>query len=188
MTEHYHLRSIAPEEFEAYCEVAVQAFNETGQLAEVVEQERVVFEFDRSIAAFDGDAIAGTTAAYTFQLTVPGGVVDAGGVTFVAVLPSHRRRGILSAMMRHQLADIAARGEPVAALFASESVIYVRYGYGCASSQLTLRVRRGEGTLKPTAGSAGPGTAQCGCGAGNLRTCAPSWLRSTTRCARTGRA
>ena len=92
MTEHNHLRSIAPEEFEAYCEVAVQAFNETGRLAEVVGQERVVFEFDRSVAAFDGDAIAGTTAAYTFQLTVPGGAVDAAGVTFVAVLPSHRRR------------------------------------------------------------------------------------------------
>ena len=157
MTEHHHLRSIAPEEFEAYCEVAVQAFNHTGRLAEVVEQERVVFEFDRSVAAFDGDAIAGTTAAYTFRLTVPGGVVDAGGVTFVAVLPSHRRRGILSAMMRHQLADIAARGEPVAALFASESVIYGRYGYGCASDQLSLTVRRGEGTLKPAAGSAGHG-------------------------------
>jgi predicted acetyltransferase len=157
MAEPPHLRSIAPEEFEAYCEVAVQAFNETGRLADIVEQERMVFEFDRSIAALDGDAIVGTTAAYTFQLTVPGGVVDAGGVTFVAVLPSHRRRGILSAMMRHQLADIAARGEPVAALFASESVIYGRYGYGCTSDQLSLTVRRGEGTLKPAAASAGSG-------------------------------
>ena len=173
MTEHHHLRSIAPEEFEAYCEVAVQAFNHTGRLAELVEQERVVFEFDRSVAAFDGDAIAGTTAAYTFRLTVPGGVVDAGGVTFVAVLPSHRRRGILSAMMRHQLADIAARGEPVAALFASESVIYGRYGYGCASDQLSLTVRRGEGTLKPAAGSAGHGD-----GAVRLRGGQPAGMRT----------
>ena len=118
----------------------------------------MVFEFDRSLAAFDGDAIVGTTAAYSFQLTVPGGVVGAGGVTFVSVLPSHRRRGILSAMMRHQLADIAARGEPVAVLFASESVIYGRYGYGCASGQLSLTIRRGEGALNPaTAAKAGTG-------------------------------
>src|SRR5262245_39464642 len=157
MTERYFLRPIAPEEFEAYFEVPFEAFNKPEWHAETIDHERKIFEFDRSLAAFDGDAIVGTTAAYSYQLTVPGGVVGAGGVTLVSVLPSHRRRGILSAMMRHQLADIAARGEPVAALYASESVIYGRYGYGCASSQLSLTVRRGEGTLKPAAGSAGPG-------------------------------
>jgi predicted acetyltransferase len=158
MTERYALRPVTPREFDAFCEVPIQAFNDADRPAEAVEQERVVFEFDRSLAAFDGDAIVGTTAAYSFQLTVPGGFVGAGGVTFVSVLPSHRRRGILSAMMRHQLADIAARGEPVAALFASESVIYGRYGYGCASGQLSLTIRRGEGALNPAAArSAGTG-------------------------------
>lgn len=158
MTERYFLRPVTPGEFDAFCEVPIQAFNDADRPAEAIEQERVVFEFDRSLAAFDGDAIAGTAAAYSFQLTVPGGVVGAGGVTFVSVLPSHRRRGILSAMMRHQLTDIAARGELVAALFASESVIYGRYGYGCASGQLSLTIRRGEGALNPaTAGSAGTG-------------------------------
>src|SRR5207244_4090769 len=66
---------------------------------------------------------------------------------------------ILSAMMRHQLADIAARGEAVAALFASESVIYGRYGYGSASTELQLTVRRGEGALRAAvAGDAGAGS------------------------------
>jgi len=54
-------------------------------------------------------------------------------------------------MMRHQLADIAARGEPVAVLYASESGIYGRYGYGCASQQLSLTFRRGDGGLNPAA-------------------------------------
>ena len=163
MTERYPLRPITPDEFDAYCEVPIQAFNDSDQSAEHNEHERLVFEFDRSIAAFDGDAIVGTTAAYSFQLTVPGGITGAAGVTFVAVLPSHRRRGILSAMMRHQLADIAARGEAVAALYASETGIYGRYGYGCASWQLSLKIRRGEGTLSPVvtgrtaSGSAGTG-------------------------------
>jgi len=158
MTERFSLRPITPGEFDAFCAVPVEAFNDADRHPESNEHERIVFEFDRSLAAFDGDEIVGTTAAYSFQLTVPGGVVGAGGVTFVSVLPSHRRRGILSAMMRHQLADIAARGEPVAALFASESVIYGRYGYGCASSQLSLTIRRGEGALKPgAAGGAGAG-------------------------------
>ncbi len=155
MAERYSLRPITPDEFETYCQVPIEAFNDAdspAEAAEAIEHERLVFEFDRSIAVFDGDAIAGTTAAYSFCLTVPGGTADAAGVTFVSVLPSHRRRGILSAMMRHQLADIAGRGEAIAALYASESVIYGRYGYGCASAQLRLTIRRGEGALIPPAG------------------------------------
>jgi predicted acetyltransferase len=153
MTERYLLRPITPDEFDAFDEVPVQAFNDAERTAEARQQERLVFEFDRSLAAFDGDAIVGTSAAYSFEMTVPGGTAATAGVTFVAVRPSHRRRGILSAMMRHQLADIVTRGEAVAALFASESVIYGRYGYGCASGQLRLTIRRGEGALKRFAAS-----------------------------------
>ncbi|HEV3291233.1 MAG TPA: GNAT family N-acetyltransferase [Streptosporangiaceae bacterium] len=174
MSERYFLRPITPGEFDAFCGVPIEAFNDADRSAEAIEQERVVFEFDRSLAAFDGDAIVGTTAAYSFQLTVPGGVVSAGGVTFVSVLPSHRRRGILSAMMRHQLADIAARGEPVAALFASESVIYGRYGYGCASGQLSLTIRRGEGALNPATAA----KAATGHGSVRLRAGQPAGVRT----------
>jgi len=183
MTERYPLRPITPDEFDAYCEVAVQAFNDSDAPAELNEHERLVFEFDRSIAAFDGDAIVGTTAAYSFQLTVPGGIAGAAGITFVSVLPSHRRRGILSAMMRHQLADIAGRGEAVAALYASETGIYGRYGYGCASWQLNLTIRRGEGALSPAVtGSAGAGRGAGGAGTGHgpvrLRAAPPGELRA----------
>jgi predicted acetyltransferase len=174
MTEPYHLRPIAPEEFEAFSAVLTEAFNQAEWRAESIEHERKIFEFDRSLAAFDGDAVVGTAGAFSFRLTVPGGVVGAGGVTVVSVLPSHRRRGILSAMMRRQLADIAARGEPVAALYASESGIYGRYGYGCASGQLSLTIRRGEGALNPAAvasAAAGPGPVR-------LRTGRPAELRT----------
>jgi predicted acetyltransferase len=174
MTERYLLRPITPGEFEAFNEVPVQAFNDAESPAEGIEQERVVFEFDRSLAAFDGDAIVGTAAAYSFRLTVPGGAASAAGVTFISVRPSHRRRGILSAMMRHQLAEIAARGEAVAALFASEAGIYGRYGYGCASGQLRLTIRRGEGALKPDAA----GSAGAGLGVVRLRSGQPADLRA----------
>jgi predicted acetyltransferase len=72
-------------------------------------------------------------------------------VTFVSVLPTYRRRGVLSSLMRRQLADVRERGEPLAILWASESVIYPRYGYGRASEDLGFTVRRGEGTLTAAA-------------------------------------
>ncbi len=94
---------------------------------------RRVLPLERMHAAFDGDAIVGGAGAFPFQLTVPGGVVPCGGVTVVGVLPTHRRRGVLTAMMRAQLEDVRDRGEPIAALWASEEVIYGRFGYGMAS-------------------------------------------------------
>jgi predicted acetyltransferase len=174
MTERYPLRPVTPDEFDAFGEVLVQAFNETAWPAEAIDQERLIFEFDRSLAAFDGDAMVGTAGAYSFQLTVPGGIAAAAGVSFVSVLPSYRRRGILSAMMRHQLTDIVSRGEAVAALYASESGLYGRYGYGCASEQLRLTIRRGEGVLSPAAG----GRVDADRDAVRLRAAQPTELRT----------
>jgi predicted acetyltransferase len=71
-------------------------------------------------------------------LTIPGGVVPAAGVTWVAVQPSHRRRGILREFMRTQLEDVRRRGEPLAILWASESAIYGRFGYGISAPNIAL--------------------------------------------------
>jgi predicted acetyltransferase len=93
-------------------------------------------------AAWDDGVAVGGAGAFSFKLTVPGGRLPAAGVTVVGVLPTHRRRGILTALMRAQLDDIRARGEPMAYLFASEATIYGRFGYGIASLQGALEVRR----------------------------------------------
>jgi predicted acetyltransferase len=106
---------------------------------------------ERMHAAFDGDRIVGGAGAFPFELTVPGGTVACGGVTVVGVLPTHRRRGILTAMMRAQLEDIRRRGEPVAALWASEEVIYRRYGYGLASLACEMALASGYAGLRQPA-------------------------------------
>ena len=103
---------------------------------------------DRMHATFDGDRIVGGAGAFPFELTVPGGPVRCGGVTVVGVLPTHRRRGILSAMMRVQLEDIRERGEPIAALWASEEVIYRRFGYGLASLSCEMSLPSGYAALR----------------------------------------
>jgi predicted acetyltransferase len=147
----YPIRAIDPAEFVAFYEVAYQAFN-SGWPPEVGrELELLTFEFDRSAAAFDGDQIVGTACAYTFQLSVPGAVAAAGGISAVSVLPTRRRRGIMSGLIRQLLTDIAGRGEPIALLWASEPGIYGRFGFGCASEHLRFTIRRGEGQLLPAA-------------------------------------
>lgn len=101
--------------------------------AEDIERWSRLVEIPRMLAAREDGTVVGGAGAYTFELTVPGGTVPAAGVTVVGVLPTHRRRGILRAMMRAQLDDVRERGEPVAYLWASEETIYGRFGYGMAS-------------------------------------------------------
>lgn len=90
-------------------------------------------EPSRGFAAREGSALVGGCASFPFEMTVPGGVVQAAGLTVVGVLPTHRRRGILRGMMRAQLDDVRRRGEPVGVLWASEDTIYGQFGYGMAS-------------------------------------------------------
>ncbi|QWB21908.1 MULTISPECIES: GNAT family N-acetyltransferase [Streptomyces] len=106
-------------------------------------------EIDRCLLALAADGRAvGTAAAHSFELTLPGeALVPVSGVTAVGVLPSHRRRGMLSAMMRHQLAGLRARGEFLSVLLASEATIYGRFGYGPATSTAELRVPRHRAAL-----------------------------------------
>ncbi|MGW2631447.1 GNAT family N-acetyltransferase [Streptomyces chattanoogensis] len=106
-------------------------------------------EMDRCLLALTTDGRpVGTAGAHSFELTLPGEtLVPTSGVTAVGVLPSHRRQGVLSAMMRHQLAELRARGESLSVLLASEAPIYGRFGYGPATYTADLTVPRREAAL-----------------------------------------
>lgn len=114
------------------------------------ERLATVFEPERSLAAFDGDQIVGTAGIYTRDMTVPGGPRPVAGVTVVSVAPTHRRRGLLTEMMRRQLTELYERQrEPVAALWASEGGIYGRFGYGVAARQVAQVGRKDAMRLRP---------------------------------------
>ena len=103
------------------------------------ERERKILPPSRSLAAYDGDKPVVFAAAYQFDLSIPGGELPCAGVTWVGVLPTHRRRGILRDFMRRQLEDVHGWGEPIAALWASEASIYGRFGYGLSAPGLLAK-------------------------------------------------
>jgi predicted acetyltransferase len=91
-------------------------------------------DLDRTWGAFDRGVAVGSLRSIPFELTVPGGgTVPADGITMVTVAPTHRRRGLLTGMMREALAAAAGRGDPVSILIASEWRIYGRYGFAPAT-------------------------------------------------------
>jgi predicted acetyltransferase len=119
-----------------------------------VERVRPLVEPERTLAIRDGDRLVAVAGIYSRTLTIPGGETPLAAVTLVGVLPSHRRRGLLTRLMRRQLADIHEAGrEAVAALWASEAVIYGRFGYGCAAlvGELDVASRDARLASVPTA-------------------------------------
>ena len=110
---------------------------------------------ERMLVATDGNAIVAAAGSFPFEMTVPGAMVPTAGVTVVGVLPTHRRRGILTAMMRRQLDDTRAGNEPLAALWASEPTIYGRFGYGLASFCGEIDVPKERAALAVSGGPRG---------------------------------
>ena len=118
-------------------------FGHTNTLEEA-ERFTERMDVDRVYAAWDGDQIVAGAGSFAYRMSVPGGSIATAGVTIVGVLPTHRRRGVLTALMRDQFEDCRARGEAVAYLWASESAIYPRFGFGLAalSGEMTLARER----------------------------------------------
>ncbi len=142
------VRPLTEQEFPAFSRAFFTSFGQT-VADDALEVERRAFRVDRGLAAFDGDRLVGTAASFGSDLTLPGcTTTPAGAVTYVAVLPTHRRRGILRQMMGYQLADSHERGEPLAVLTASEGGIYSRFGYGPATTSAWYTVRRSAFRLR----------------------------------------
>ncbi|MER5477401.1 GNAT family N-acetyltransferase [Streptomyces sp. NPDC002734] len=157
------IRSTTEQDFDVFVDTAHTAFAmERETPAEGEGAWWSAFEMDRSLLAVTEDGRpVGTVGAYSFDLTLPGGaVVPAPGVTAVGVLPTHRRQGLLSAMMRRQLADLREQGEILSVLLSSEAVIYRRFGYGPATYTQRMTVDRHRAALaRPRAGEAADGSA-----------------------------
>ena len=142
------IRYITSDELRPWFRLMIGVFGEDVKDSELEMLEKRA-ELDRAFAAFDGDRMVATAGAFTFGMTVPGGgLVTQAGITAVTVLPTHRRRMLLTRMMERQLNEVAERGEPLATLWASESDIYGRFGYGVAIEGSELEIERHRAVLR----------------------------------------
>jgi predicted acetyltransferase len=165
MTGEISIQQVVESDWDAFYRCMSDAFNEDVE-EEGSAAERLIFEPERALVARRGTEIVGTAGVLTRDLTIPGGAVAAAHVTFVTVAATARRQGVLTQMMKRQFADIAAAGEPLAVLWASEARIYQRFGYGIGARRLSLTIESREISL--TVPPAGKGT---------LREGAPGQLR-----------
>lgn len=149
------MRPIGPDEFLLWEELlgSTFGFDSRPEDQEIFKKRA---EFDRYWGAFDGDQLVGTGGALTFSMAVPGGAfLPFGGVTAIGTRPTHRRQGVLTSIMHRLHEQAAERGELIAALWAAESRIYRRFGYGVAIEGCDLQIERAHARLlddRPPAG------------------------------------
>lgn len=136
------IRPPREEEFPAILRIGCVAFGEEAT-PEDREAYRASFPFDRALSAYEDGAMVATSAAMSLELTLPGPTtLPAAGITWIATLPTHRRRGLLRQLMSGHFAQIAERDEPLSVLLASEANIYGRFGYGPATSSMSFSIER----------------------------------------------
>jgi predicted acetyltransferase len=153
------LRPITADEWPRFVRAMDRTFGEVTR-GPYTDQPSPTAELDRSLALVDEGQVVATAGIYSLRLSVPGAVVPTAGITWITVAPTHRRRGVLRAIMQRQLTEVhEAQREPVAALWAAEAGIYGRFGYAPATSnggwsgdptRLRLRgdVDTGTGTVR----------------------------------------
>ena len=139
------IRPINSDQFEAFARAGAASFGDVN--VEHIDDEKAILDLDLTLATFDGEEIVSTAGFFEFDLSVPGNQLPAAGVTWVTVRPTHRRQGVLTRMMDRQMKDVHERGIAVAALWASESLIYGRFGYGVGSLGVDLSIERGYTNL-----------------------------------------
>src|SRR4051794_5934777 len=137
------------EELDAFSRATARGFHSEFR-PEDFAAERPLLELDRCFGFRSGDRWVTTALDAPRRMTVPGGSVPVAAVTAVTVAPGFRRQGLLTWMMRHQLTRIAEGGtEPLALLWATESLIYGRFGYGQTTRRLELSGETGRTAFLP---------------------------------------
>lgn len=131
-------RPVTEDEYPSFARAVVEGFSEDLADDDFADHLKTLLPPERTIAAFQGSEIVGTIAGYDLELTIPGGCLAMEGTTVVTVFPTHRRMGLMQEMMGLHLDGAAKNGVALAGLWASDSAIYGRYGYGAATYAETV--------------------------------------------------
>jgi predicted acetyltransferase len=144
-----HVRVATDDDWAAMLQVDGRTFGQEFS-SERADEARRLIDLSRFRLAVDGSVVVGIAGSYALDVSLPGGIAaPMGGVTWVAVAGTHRRQGVLGRLMQAVHDDIDARGEPVASLYASQSGIYERFGYGMATQIRQVKIEARDAVLLP---------------------------------------
>jgi predicted acetyltransferase len=151
------IRATQPDEYRAAADAMTISLLHAPPSDEVWERGAESWDHMPSFSAWDGDRCVGHAGHFLVDTTVPGGArLPTGAVSRVGVLPTHRRRGAATGLMRALVDDACERQLPLMSLRASEATIYSRYGFGVAGDFVAVEIDPARAS--PLAGAATGGS------------------------------
>ena len=143
------VRQAQPDDLEPLVALDFRNFGVTPQAGDIEAAGRTI-DLNRFVVAAEGSRLVGVAGSHRFDLTLPGGGnLPMSGGAWVSVAASHRRRGLLRAMMSELDQMAAQRGEPLLGLRASEAAIYERFGFGAATRTRPIGLDRRHARIDP---------------------------------------
>ncbi|AKT37609.1 GNAT family N-acetyltransferase [Chondromyces crocatus] len=142
------IRLLGPEQHAEFVQPLLTAFGLPVDNERINHSQRVE-ELTHRFAAYEGDSVTGCAGTFSFDMTTPGSIAPVAGLTLVGVMPTHRRRGIMTALVRRHLDEARTEGKAFSALWASEAAIYQRFGYGLGSIGCAASIERHHTTFWP---------------------------------------
>lgn len=129
------IRRGRPEDYPAILELDSATFGADHTEDEIADIRAEVPPEQFLLAIDDEGRVVGATADLDLAMTLPGGAdAPVSGITWVTVDITHRRRGILRALLDRQVREHAAAGSIASVLLAAEGGIYGRFGFGMATT------------------------------------------------------
>ena len=143
------IRTATDDDWDAVALLDAHAFGEH-QNAEDLAETQILTQSEHFYLAWDGTTPVGVAMHFPMSVTVPGGAqLDASGVSWVSVAPTHRRRGILRSIFTRQHRALSDAGAPLSLLTASEATIYGRFGYGPVTEEVSISLDRRFARFRP---------------------------------------
>jgi predicted acetyltransferase len=148
------LRPVTAGELESFARAEARANNRHATQEYVVHGQHSLAT-DRTLAAFDGDELVATSVSHAFQISIPGGELPLGGIGWVSVLPTHRRRGIMTQLVDEHLRASHERGECLCGLWSTGGDMYARYGFGISAFSESWKIDAHNARLNTVVPNAG---------------------------------
>jgi predicted acetyltransferase len=144
------LRPVTDQNFAAWRKAVRQGFGDHVHPDDIPRLRNDRVEIDRLVAAVDtgSERIVGTGGADSYSLTVPGGAtVPMAGVAYMTTSVTHRRQGAFSGIVGRIHDTARERGDVISGLWASQSHLYGRFGYGLAINSYDWEIDPGYGAF-----------------------------------------
>jgi len=132
------IRPVPPDELDRFHFLVSYAFS-SDRAPEARERMRHTETMGQDYALYEDGEMVACLRLFPTRMFIHGASIPLSGVSHVACLPEHRRKGYVGRLLRHALGVMREEGQPLSSLWTPHPSLYRRYGWMVASAAYFYR-------------------------------------------------